>query len=65
MPSLSSSGCPPLHTRQADLWAAGYAITAPGGHGTQYGFLVPTVDVGTDIDAFIAARVGEAAISSR
>ena len=48
-------------TTQADLWAAGYAITAPGGHGTQYGFPVPTVDAGTDIDAFIGERVGEGA----
>jgi imidazolonepropionase-like amidohydrolase len=45
----------------ADLWATGYAITAPGGHGTQYGFPVPAVDAGTDIDAFIAARVDEGA----
>lgn len=44
---------------QADLWAAGYAITAPGGHGTQYGFPVPTVDEGTDIDAFIGQRIAE------
>lgn len=46
---------------QADLWAAGYAITAPGGHGTQYGFPVPAVEDGTDIDAFIGARIDEGA----
>ena len=46
-------------TTQADLWAAGYAITAPGGHGTQFGFPVPTVGADTDIPAFIAARVAE------
>ena len=49
------------NTGQADLWAAGVAITAPGGHGTQYGFAVPTVDADADIDAFIAARIGEGA----
>lgn len=48
-------------TAQADLWAAGFAITAPGGHGTQYGFPVPTVEADTDIDAFIAARIDEGA----
>lgn len=48
-------------TGQADLWAAGYAITAPGGHGTQYGFPVPAVEDGTDIDAFIGERVDEGA----
>jgi len=42
---------------QADLWAAGTAVTAPGGHGTQYGFPVPTVDADTDVDAFIGERV--------
>ncbi|MCR6663280.1 MAG: CIA30 family protein [Luteimonas sp.] len=42
---------------KADLWAAGVAITAPGGHGTQYGFPVPTVDADTDVDAFIGQRV--------
>lgn len=46
---------------QADLWAAGVAITAPGGHGTQYGIPVPTLDAGADVDAFIAARVDEGA----
>ncbi|MCD9032097.1 CIA30 family protein [Luteimonas sp. Y-2-2-4F] len=48
-------------TAQADLWAAGYAVTAPDGHGTQYGFPVPTVDAGTDIPAFVAERVAEGA----
>ena len=48
-------------TGRADLWAAGYAVTARGGHGTQYGFPVPTVDAGTDIDAFVADRVEEGA----
>lgn len=44
-------------TGQADLWAAGTAVTAPGGHGTQYGFPVPTVDADTDIDAFVGERI--------
>ncbi len=46
---------------QADLWAAGTAVTAPEGHGTQYGFPVPVVEAGTDIDAFIGQRVEEGA----
>jgi hypothetical protein len=28
---------------RADLYSAGYAATAPGGHGTEYGFPVPTL----------------------
>lgn len=46
-------------TGQADLWAAGYAITAPGGHGTQYGFPVPAVDADTDVQAFVDERLDE------
>ncbi len=46
-------------TGQADLWAAGYAITAPGGHGTQYGFPVPAVDADTDVQAFVGERLDE------
>ncbi len=48
-------------TGQADLWAAGYAVTAPAGHGTQYGFPVPTIDADTNVDAFIGQRVDEGA----
>ncbi|MGO1541270.1 MAG: CIA30 family protein [Luteimonas sp.] len=46
-------------TGRADLWSSGYAITALGGHGTQYGFVVPVVEADTDVDAFIDERIGE------
>ena len=46
-------------TQQADLWSAGAAVTAPGGHGTQYGMKVPTLDKDGDPAAFVAGRVGE------
>ncbi len=46
-------------TQQADLWSAGAAVTAPGGHGTQYGMKVPTLDADGDPAAFVAGRVGE------
>lgn len=46
-------------TDQADLWTAGAAVTAPGGHGTQYGTKVPTLDEGGDAAAFVQARVAE------
>ncbi len=59
LPALRAQRESVAPTAQADLWAAGTAITAPGGHGTQYGFPVPTVDADTDIPAFIAARVAE------
>jgi imidazolonepropionase-like amidohydrolase len=46
-------------TDLADLWTAGAAVTAPGGHGTQYGMAVPTLDAGGDAAAFVQARVAE------
>ncbi len=46
-------------TAQADLWSAGAAVTAPGGHGTQYGMAVPTLAADGDAQAFVAARAGE------
>jgi imidazolonepropionase-like amidohydrolase len=43
---------------QADAWSSGTLVTAPGGHGTQWGD-IPTVDDGTDVPAFVADRLGE------
>ncbi|MEO8012112.1 MAG: CIA30 family protein, partial [Dokdonella sp.] len=61
LPALKSARESLARTDQADLWAAGTAVTVPGGHGTQYGFPIPTVDPSTDIAAFIGARIGEGA----
>ena len=41
----------------ARLYRAGYAATAPGGHGTQYGFEVPTLEKPEDAKQWIADRV--------
>lgn len=46
-------------TDAADLWSAGAAVTAPGGHGTQYGMKVPTLAADGDAAAFVAARAAE------
>lgn len=46
-------------TDEADLWSAGAAVTAPGGHGTQYGMQVPTLSAGDDPAAFVDARIDE------
>lgn len=46
-------------TDASDLWSAGAAITAPGGHGTQYGMKVPTLAADGDAAAFVAARSAE------
>lgn len=44
-------------TNYARFFVAGYAATAPEGHGTQYGFPVPTLDKPEDAITFIADRI--------
>ena len=44
---------------RADLLSAGYAATAPGGHGTEYGFPVPTLTRPDEAADFVAERVAE------
>jgi imidazolonepropionase-like amidohydrolase len=51
----SAAGAP----RRADLFSAGTLVTAPGGHGTQYGMTIPTVSGPADVDAFVDARIAE------
>jgi imidazolonepropionase-like amidohydrolase len=43
----------------ADLRSAGICATAPGGHGTEYGYPIPTLDCPEDAAPFVAARVAE------
>lgn len=47
--------------RHADIWGAGYLVTAPGGHGTQYGLSVPVMDAGDDADLVIQQRLEQGA----
>lgn len=44
---------------RADLFSAGTLVTPPGGHGTEYGFPIPTITAADQADAFVAARVAE------
>jgi imidazolonepropionase-like amidohydrolase len=44
---------------RADLFSAGTLVTAPGGHGTQYGMTIPTIDSQRDARAFVDARIAE------
>lgn len=46
-------------TTTADLYSAGNLITAPYGHGTQYGRIIPTLAHAADADAFVEARLAE------
>lgn len=47
-----------VHDR-ADLFSAGVLATAPGGHGTQYGFSIPTITSPDSAQAFVDARLAE------
>jgi len=44
---------------RADLFAAGIGVTAPGGHGTQFGMAIPTLSSPAEADAFVEARIKE------
>jgi imidazolonepropionase-like amidohydrolase len=44
---------------RADLFSAGTLVTAPGGHGTEYGLQIPTIDKAAGAAAFVDARLAE------
>ncbi len=44
---------------QADMFSAGTLVTAKGGHGTEYGMAIPTLDRADDAQAFVDARIAE------
>ncbi|WP_161786135.1 CIA30 family protein [Lysobacter antibioticus] len=46
-------------TGKADLWSAGTLVTAKGGHGTQYGMPIATLDDPAQAQAFVDARIAE------
>lgn len=43
----------------ADLYSAGTLVTAPGGHGTEYGLPIPTIRGPEEAGAFVEARIAE------
>jgi len=46
-------------TRRADMLSAGTLVTAPGGHGTQFGTPIPTITEPGAAQAFVDARIAE------
>jgi imidazolonepropionase-like amidohydrolase len=44
---------------QADLFTAGFAATAPHGHGTEYGYAVPTLTGPAQAQAWVDDRIAE------
>jgi len=45
--------------QRADMFSAGTLVTAPGGHGTQFGMAIPTLTRAEDAQAFVDARIAE------
>ena len=43
----------------ADLFSAGTLVTAPNGHGTEYGITIPTINGPDEAQAFVDARIAE------
>ena len=46
-------------TQESDLFSAGVLATAPHGHGTEYGFSIPTITAPGDADSWVRARIAE------
>lgn len=46
-------------SNRADIVSAGTLITAPNGHGTQFGRPIPTITSAAEADAFVGARLAE------
>ena len=47
------------HHQHADLFSAGTLVTAPHGHGTQFGLAIPTITGPGEAQAFVDARIAE------
>ena len=45
--------------QHADLFSAGILVTAPNGHGTQFGIAIPTITRPEQAQAFVDARIAE------
>lgn len=46
-------------TDKADFFSAGTLVTSPGGHGTQFGLPIPTIEDPADAEEFVRARLAE------
>ncbi len=57
--SVKSQRHESVKTDQADLFSAGVLATSPGGHGTEYGFDIPTIDHPDAAESFVKARIAE------
>lgn len=46
---------------EGDLFSSGILVTSPGGHGTEYGFTIPTISSPDEAETFVANRLSEGA----
>ncbi len=46
-------------TNRADLFSSGTLVTAPRGHGTQFGLIIPTITSADSAQVFVDARIAE------
>jgi imidazolonepropionase-like amidohydrolase len=49
------------NTQDADLFSATILATAPGGHGTEYGFDIPVLDSVEQVPGFVEQRIAQGA----
>lgn len=57
--SLKANKAAAENPSNASYFSAGYGATVPGGHGTQYGMPVPTIEKTEDIPGFVKDRKNE------
>ncbi len=48
-----------LNANRSDVFSAGTLVTSPNGHGTEYGFSIPTIETPDEAVAFVDARLEE------
>ena len=58
-PAFLSQNKPESPDGEASLFGCGNPVTVPGGHGTEYGFTIPTLGASDDPSAFVTARIAE------
>ena len=49
------------NSTSADLFSSTILATAPGGHGTEYGFKIPVLDSPDEVDQFVSDRITQGA----
>jgi imidazolonepropionase-like amidohydrolase len=59
MQEISKAMAAGANANRADLFSAGTLVTAPGGHGTEFGVPIPTLGSAAEAQGFVDARIAE------